>query len=96
MPNWSFSASNCRCGDRPAVQQRAVAAVQVLDVEVAVDVEDSGVLAADRGRFEHDIAGGVPAENDGCPFQGESFSLDWALATPGERPCRHLLTIPRD
>ena len=58
-------------GDRPAVEERAVAAVEVLDVEIAVDIEDPGVLAADGARFQHDIAGGVPAEDDGRPFQGE-------------------------
>ena len=66
-------------GDRPAVQQRAVAAVEVLDVEGAVDAEHAGVLAADGARFEHDIAGGVPAEDDGRPFQGE--------CSPGLGPC---------
>ena len=56
---------------RPAVQQRAVAAVQVLDVEVAVEVDDAGVLAADGARFEHDVAGGMPAEDDGlAPSRG--------------------------
>ena len=69
-------------GDGLAVQQRAVAAVQVLDVEVAVEIEDSGVLAADGARFEDDIAGGVPAEDHGRPFQGEQLPRIEPLQRP--------------
>ena len=60
--------------DRPAVEERAVAAVQVFEIELAVDVEDPGVLPADGGRLQHDVAGGMPAKDDGGPFQGEQLS----------------------
>ncbi len=69
-------------GDRPAVEERAVAAVQVFEIKAAVGGEDSRVLPADGGRFQHDVAGRVPAEDDGGPFQGEQLSRIDTLQCP--------------
>ena len=49
--------------DQPAVDERAVAAVQVLDEELAVLAHDLRVLPADRGGVEHDVAVGMPAQH---------------------------------
>ena len=74
MPNWSCSRSSSAADQRPAVQQRAVAAAEVLDVELAVDQEDAGVLAADGGRVQDDVAVRVAAQGDGIALQGEDLS----------------------
>ena len=64
---------------RPAVEQRAVAAVEVLDVELAVDEEDAGVLAADGGGVEDDVAFRVAAEGHAMSLPGRRFARVSAL-----------------
>ena len=49
--------------DLAAVDERAVAAVQVLDVIAAVFLDDLRVLAADRGGVEENIAVGMPPQD---------------------------------
>ena len=60
-------------GDGLAVEKRAVPAVQIFEIEIAVDVEDPGVLPADGGRFQHHVAGRVPTEGHRRAFQGQQL-----------------------
>ncbi len=55
---------------RPAVEHRAIAAVEVLDVELAIDEQDAGVLSADGGGVEDDVAFRMASEGDAVPFHG--------------------------
>ena len=55
----SPSCSSLRPCNRLAVDERAVAAVQVFDKELAVLRDDLRVLAADAGTFQHDVAIGM-------------------------------------
>ena len=59
-------------GDGLAVDEGAVAALLVLDEELAVDAEDLGVLAADRGDRDDDGAIRVAAHDELVPVQRES------------------------
>ena len=74
IPSWSCSRERLAPHQRPAVEKRAVAAVQVFDVVFAVDEEDAGVLAADRGGFQDDVALRVPPQGDRIAFQVEDLS----------------------
>ena len=73
-PIWSPFAEPLPSADRHAVQQRAVAAVQVLDVELVADAEDAGVLAADGPGVQHDVAVRVPAEDRRLLLQREDLA----------------------
>ena len=48
--------------------------LQVLDVKLAVDQEDAGVLAADGGHLQDDVAVRVTAQRDGVALQGEDLT----------------------
>src|SRR5262249_5696035 len=55
--------------DRGIVELRAVAAAQVFQKIGAVIFENLGVVPADRGVIEHNLAAGMPAENGPLPDQ---------------------------
>ena len=51
-------------GQRAAVERGAVAALQVLHVRAAIDDGHGRVLAADGRLLDHDVAAGMPADDD--------------------------------
>ena len=61
--------------DLLVVDEGAVAAFAVLDVILALDAKDMGVLAADGGVVDDDLAVAVPAEDDLVVLQLEAPAL---------------------
>ncbi len=61
--------------DALAVDKRAVAAAQVLDREIVLDLADFGVVAGDLGVVDLDSVRRVPAQADGRLGQIEAASL---------------------
>ena len=55
--------------DGCAVDDRAIAAMQVLDEKVVALAEDLGMLPTDGGGIEHDVAIWMPSEDDVLLFE---------------------------
>ena len=69
MSTLSLSASNCRCVTGRPFNSVPLRLCRSSMIEIAGEMHDSGVLPAHRARFEHDIAGRVPTEDDRLPLQ---------------------------
>ena len=87
MPTSSFSASNCRWVTGRPFRNVPLRLCRSSMIEVAVDVEDPRVLPADGGRFQHDVAGRMPAEDHRAPSRGNNC--------PGLSPCNARSTAMR-